>query len=72
MSHRFTSTPEIGFGMSNGHREYGLAWRLTRNMQGGAGALEFALEARRRETAGAGLDAAAPEHAIEFRFTASW
>ena len=25
---RFTSTPEIGFGMSNGRREYNLGWRV--------------------------------------------
>ena len=69
---RFTAAPEIGFGMSSGHREYSLAWPLVRDMRGDAGALELALEASRREAAGAGADGAPPEHAAGFRITARW
>ena len=55
---RFTSTPELGFGLSNGHREYSLGWRL--NMAGGgANALELHLEATRREHANPGSGAGA-------------
>ena len=69
---RFTHTPEIGFGMSNSHREYSLAWRLHRDMRGDAGALELALEASRREAAGPGSGHAKPEHTVGFRITARW
>ncbi len=71
---RFTSTPEIGFGMSNGHREYSLGWRLNLD-QVGTSALEFALEASRREAVndnGAGGSGAEPEHTAGFRIMASW
>ena len=73
---RFTSTPELGLGLGQGHRQYTLGWRL--NLAGGSGpnALELALEASRRESvndngsgAGAGSD---PEHGIGFRVTARW
>ena len=70
---RFTSTPEIGLGMSNGHREYRLGWRLTL-ARSGTSALELALEASRREAAndngsGPGDE---PEHTLGFRITARW
>ena len=70
---RFTSTPEAGFGMSEGHRDYSLAWRFVRDRRrGDIGSLEFSLEARRRESAndpgsGAGAE---PEHSVGFRMTA--
>ena len=69
---RFTATPEVGFGMSQGHRDYSLAWRLVRDRRrGDIGSLEFSLEARRREAAndpgsGAGAE---PEHGVGFRMT---
>ena len=66
---RFTSTPEFGFGMSDSHREYSLGWRLVREMRGGIGALEFALEARRQESANDNA-AAEPVHNIGIRLTA--
>ena len=67
---RFTSTPEAGFGMSAGHRDYSLAWRFVRDRRGGdIGSLEFSLEARRRESAN---DDRAPEHGVGFRMTARW
>ena len=31
---RFTATPEAGFGMSQVHRDYSLAWRLVRDRRG--------------------------------------
>ena len=67
---RFTSTPEIGFGMSNSHRDYSLGWRLVRDMRGDAGSLEFALEATRREAANDNV--ALPEHTAGVRITARW
>ena len=67
---RFTSTPEVGFGMSEGHRDYSLAWRLARDRRrGDIGSLEFSLEARRRESAN---DDAEPEHTVGLRLTARW
>ena len=65
---RFTATPELGFGMSAGSRDYSLGWRLTRAARFG-GALELALEARRQESAN---DNAQPEHEVGLRLTARW
>ena len=61
---RFTSTPELGLGLSNGRREYSLGWRLNR-VQGPA-ALELRLEATRREETNDNED---PVHGIGFRLT---
>ena len=67
---RFTSRPEVGLGMSEGQRDYGLVWRLVRHRRrGDIGSLEFALEARRRESVN---DNAEPEYDIGFRMTARW
>ena len=67
---RFTATPEIGFGMSAGHRDYSLVWRFVRDRRGGdIGSLEFSLEATRRESAN---DDAEPEHGVGFRLGARW
>ena len=67
---RFTATPEIGFGMSEGHRDYSLAWRLVRDRRrGDIGSLEFSLEATRRESAN---DDAEPEHGVGFQLGARW
>ena len=64
---RFTSTPEVGFGMSKGHRDYSLAWRFVRDRRrGDIGSLEFSLEARRRESAN---DDTPPEHGVGLRLT---
>ena len=65
---RFTSTPELGVGLSNGRREYSLGWRLNLS-QGGPTALELGLEATRREYANDNGD---PEHGVGFRVTARW
>ena len=65
---RFTATPEVGFGMSEGHRDYSLAWRFVRDRRrGDIGSLEFSLEARRRESAN---DDTPPEHGVGLRLTA--
>ena len=64
----FTSSPEIAVGLSNAGRDYSLGWRLVRG--GGApggGALEFSVEALRREGAN---DDMAPEHQLGFRINA--
>ena len=65
---RFTSTPEIGLGLSNGGRDYSLGWRLGLE-QSGPNALELRLEATRRESANDDID---PEHGIGFKVTARW
>ena len=66
----FTATPEIGFGMSAGQRDYSLAWRLVRDRRrGDLGSLEFSLETRRRESAN---DDTPPEHTVGLRLTARW
>ena len=65
---RFTSTPELGFGLSRSHREYTAGWRLAL-AQGGPAALEFLLEAVRRE---APNDNGRAEHGIGLRLTARW
>ena len=63
---RFTSTPELGFGLSDGHREYSLGWRLARDPRpGDIGSLELLFEARRQESAN---DNDPPEHAIRIEF----
>ena len=64
----FTSTPEVGFGMSEGHRDYSLAWRFVRDRRrGDIGSLEFSVEARRRESAN---DDTPREHTVGLRLTA--
>ncbi|MYG11736.1 MAG: hypothetical protein F4171_02900 [Gammaproteobacteria bacterium] len=70
--HRFTSTPELGFGLSEAGRDYRLGWRLSRGT--GAGSLHLSLEAARREATngngtgqGAGLE---PEHRVGLRIEA--
>ena len=68
---RFTSTPELGLGMSNGHRDYSLGWRLNSDMRGDGKSLEFALEATRREAANDNAGAG-PKHTAGFRITARW
>ena len=64
---RFTGTPEIGFGLSDGGRDYSLGWRLTREGRD-AGSFEVALEATRRESANDNT----PEHGIGLQLTARW
>ena len=65
---RFTSTPELGLGLSNDSREYSLGWRLNLT-RGGPTSLELGLEATRREYTGGARDAG---HAVGLRLTARW
>ena len=67
---RFTSTPEIDIGVSDGEREYGLGWRLDL-VKGGASELGFALKAARSEAAD-GNAGAAPKHTTGFHIQARW
>ena len=71
---RFTSTPELGLGISNGHREVSLGWRLDLAPRG-ATALQLKVEATRRESANPGSGAGAgshAEHALGVRLGATW
>ena len=74
LGERFTSTPELGFAMSEGQRDYSLGWRLARESRPGAiGSLELLFEGRRRESVAPGSGAGAgsgPEHGVGFRVTA--
>ena len=67
---RFTSTPELGLGLSTGRREYSLGWRLGL-VGSGANALELRIEGTRSEAVGAN-DNRDPEHGIGLRVTARW
>ena len=70
LADRFTLTPEAALGLSNGHREYTLGWRLGL-VGGGTNALEVRVEATRSEATGTN-DNAGAEHGIGFRATARW
>ena len=69
--HRFTGTPNLGFGLSGGGaRDYRLGWRLTSMIRGDAG-FEVTLDATRSEPVndnGAG----AAQHGIGLRLAARW
>ena len=64
---RLTMTPELGFGLSNDSRTYGLGWRL--NPSGGNSSFELRLDATRREAAN---DDAEPEHGFQLRLNMRW
>ena len=66
---RFTLTPEAGAGLTDTGRDYALGWRLVRRGGGGAGALEFAFEARRSASAN---DHGPPRDEAGFRVHARW
>ena len=64
---RFTSTPELGIGLSDAGRDYRLGWRLGL-VPGGASSFELGIEATRKEPvndAGTG-----PEHEIRLKLDA--
>ena len=67
-SDRFTSIPEMGVGLSNGARDLSLGWRMVL-AQRGVDALEFGVEANRREHDN---DNAEPTHAVGVRLSARW
>ena len=62
---RFTGTPNLGFGLSEGSRDYRLGWRLTSALPGDPG-FEVTLDATRREAAN---DDTEPEHGVALRGT---
>ena len=64
---RFTWTPEIGIGLSDTVRDYGVGWRLSGSGGYGGGSLDLSFKARRRESAN---DGTAPEHAVGFLLNA--
>ena len=63
----FTGTPNLGFGLSNGARDYRLGWRLTPTTPGSPG-FEVSLDATRRESAAGD----APEHGVVLRGSLRW
>ena len=66
---RFTGTPNLGFGMSDGGaRDYRLGWRLTSNVRGDPG-FEVNLDAVRREAANGNEP---PEHGVMLRGLIRW
>ena len=65
---RFTGTPNVGFGMSDGARDYRIGWRLTSAVRGDPG-FEVNLDATRRETAN---DDGPPEHGVMLRGAVRW
>ena len=65
---RFTSTPEIGIGLTDTGRDYRLGWRLAREARDG-GSLELSLKATRRESANDNGGRGA-EHGVGLRLTA--
>ena len=64
LGNRFTSTPEIGVGLSGG-RDFRLGWRLSK-APGDGGSLEFSAEALRHESANG---SAAAEHEVRLGIT---
>ena len=64
----FTATPYLGFGLSDGGRDYRLGWRLTSALRGDPG-FEVNLEATRRETAN---DDTPAVHEVALRGTIRW
>ena len=68
---RFTSTPELGFGLSDTGRDYRLGWRLTSAVQGHAG-FEVNLDATRREVVNDNAAIADPEHGVMLRAAIRW
>ena len=67
----FTGTPHLGFGLSDGGREYRIGWRHGL-AESGTASYEFGLEATRTEPANDPGPGAAPEHAVGFKLTARW
>ena len=68
---RFTLTPELGFGLSNDSRDYGLGWRL--NLSGGdRSSFELRLDATRRDAANDNGAGSEPEHTFGVRLNARW
>ena len=66
---RFTGTPNVGFGLSDGGaRDYRIGWRLTSAVPGDPG-FEVSLDATRREAANGNEP---PEHGVMLRGAMRW
>ena len=65
----FTGTPNLGFGLSSGGRDYRVGWRLT---SAGASGFEVNLDATRREPANESGAAAPAEHGVMLRGALRW
>ena len=65
---RYTATPEIGIGLSEGTRETSLGWRIAGPRRDNLG-LDIGIEGSRLQPAGGHRT---PEHRVEFSITASW
>ena len=65
---RFTATPQAGLGLSDGHREYRLGWRVGLARSGPV-SIELGLDATRREAAN---DDAEPVQALTLRGAVRW
>ena len=65
---RFTGTPNVGFGLSDGARDYTIGWRLNSVVRGDPG-FEVNLDATRREAAN---DDAPAEHGVMLRGAIRW
>ena len=68
---RFTGTPNLGFGLSDGARDYRIGWRLTSAVRGDPG-FEVNLDATRREAANDNGAGAQPEHGVMLRAAIRW
>ncbi len=66
---RFTSTPELGLGLSNDAREYSLGWKLGL-VRSGEASFDLGIEASRREPANDSGSGAEPEHRVGFKLEA--
>ena len=68
---RFTSTPELGVGLSDGgRRDYRLGWRLGLVPRGRLSSFGLGLEATRTEPANDAGSRAEPDHGIRFKLDA--
>ena len=63
-----TGTPKLGFGLSEGSRDWRIGWRLTPALGGDPG-FEVSLDATRREPAN---DNGPPEHGVTLRGSVRW
>ena len=66
---RFTATPGVGLGLSDGHREYRLGWGLGL-VRGGSLSMDFDLSGLRREAAND--EGAEPEHVLTLQGQVRW
>ena len=68
---RFTGTPNLGFGFSDGARDYRIGWRLT-SAAGGDPGFEVNLDAMRRESANDNGADVSVDHGVMLRAAIRW